>query len=342
MKFSRFIHFSAILILLFTVSGCALFKGSKKPVELQLRYNSYAAITYGATFDLDAYLLYSNGKEKNINGKDELTIKITGAESYRNGRIHINQYPTQLSSNVISVYASYVKDDISLKAETKIPFNYKDNVNLFFLGNRGPNGANGEKGGTALLFRDGKPGSDGGPGGDGYAGDNLTVYIWKDSVDFYFIRVNNLTDGKKYIYKIKDSGFNFTLSTSGGNGGDGGTGGSGGNGKDGVLEGSKTKLPGDGGKGGAGGNGGMGGKGGSIYIFIHPNASAIQPHIFGYNYGGNGGDAGKGGSGGKAGVPLAGQSAASDGLNGNNGFAGQPGQQGDVVQVLVEEFDIEY
>jgi len=342
MKSNRFVYFYFFLLLISSVSSCALFKGNKKPVELQLRYNSYAAITYGAQFDLDAFLIYSNGKDKNVNGKEELTVKVTGAEYYRNGKIYIENYPTQLSTNTISIYASYVKDDVSLKAETKIPFNYKGDVLLYFSGNKGVDGTNGEKGGTQLLFRDGKPGTDGSSGTDGFKGDDLTVYIWKDSVEFYFIRINNLSSGKKYIYKIKDSGFNFNISSPGGQAGDGGSGGSGGSGKDGVLDGTKAKLPGDGGKGGDGGNGGYGGKGGNIYIFIHPNAAEIQEHIFGYNYGGNGGNAGKGGSGGKAGVPLAGQTAASDGLVGHNGFAGQQGQQGDVMQVLVEEFDIEY
>jgi hypothetical protein len=340
MKAVKSIQISALL-LIFVLSGCALLKGNKKPVKLVLRYSSEANINYGSSFNLETFIIYSNNKEKEVTGKDELTIGISGASYRKNGTVSIDSYPTKLSSNTISVSASYVKEDISLQTQIDIPFNYKGNIQLHFDGRDGEKGTTGDKGSTALLFRDGKEGGVGGNGTSGSSGDNLTVYVWKDSVDFYFFKVQNLKTSVTYIYKIKDRGYSFSLNATGGQGGKGGEGGNGGDGKDGSVSDDKVKDPGDGGKGGMGGNGGNGGNGGDVYVFIHPNAADIQPRVTTSNYGGTAGAGGDGGKGGKAGTPATGQTAASDGTAGASGTGGYSGSNGN-FQVLVEAFDIEY
>ncbi|MBK7129734.1 MAG: hypothetical protein IPM74_05490 [Crocinitomicaceae bacterium] len=327
--------------LIFLFNGCAIFGGGKKPVALELRYDQNAYINYGYSFNLEAVLIYNNGKEKEVTTKDETEIKVEGAY-YSYGRITIDKYPRKLSSNLIRVHATYKKDEVNFVQDIEIPFNYKGEIELDFRGKQGSTGIQGENGGTALLFRDGKDGGTGGIGGDGFTGDNLTVYVWKDSGDFYFIKVNNLTTSVSYMYKMKSSGYPFRLNVSGGQGGSGGDGGSGGEGKDGSNNNNKIKLPGNGGRGGMGGVGGTGGKGGNVYVFIHPNAEDFRQKISCYNYGGPGGYGGKGGSGGRGGRPLEGQTAGTNGGDGTPGQRGYDGAPGDVFSVLVEEFDIEY
>lgn len=323
------------------LNSCAIFQGNNKPTELKLAYDESSFINYGYSFKLKSSLVYSNGKEKNITGKEELNIEISGAQ-YDNGNIYINAYPQKLTGNVIKVSAAYSKDEIQLNTSIEIPFNYKGDIELNFKGKQGSQGSRGEKGGTALLFRDGKDGGQGGMGSDGFPGDNLTIYVWKDSVDFYFLKVNNLISGETYIYKTKATGYAFRLNVNGGQGGQGGQGGDGGDGKDGSENNGKLKTPGNGGKGGAGGQGGNGGRGGNVYVFLHPNAQEFQKYISVYNFGGPGGRGGKGGEGGRGGTPLTGQTAGTAGTNGVNGQDGFQGLSGDVVSFIVEEFDIEY
>jgi hypothetical protein len=344
---ARFMHsFKLILVLFFAgllsgLSGCAVFKSGKKPVELEIRYNDGNYINYGKNFPVEIYVKYSNGKEKEVTGKDELTVTAAGA-FYGNGYVQIDAYPKKITSNQIKISATYTKDEVTLKDEVTIPFNYKGDIEIAFTGRQGSNGSTGENGVTPLLFRDGKEGGSGGPGGDGGSGDNLTLYVWKDSMEFYYIRVNNLTTSQTYIYKIKKSDYRFHMNVSGGQGGTGGKGGQGGDGKDGSNNNNKLKAPGNGGMGGTGGIGGTGGKGGNIYVFIHPNAAEIQ-HIFTCNnFGGSGGYGGEGGSGGRGGTPLEGQTAGSAGVNGSKGTSGYNGAAGDVFTILIENFDIEY
>jgi hypothetical protein len=341
MKAIKHNRFTLITLLTFIATSCAVFQGNKKAVALELRYNKAAYINYGYTVELNSFLIYNNGKEKDVTNKDELKVNVQGA-FYGNGAFRIYEYPKKLSTNLVRVSATYQKDDVNLSASLDIPFNYKGDIELSFIGKNGSTGEKGSKGSTPLLFRDGNVGGDGGIGGDGFAGDNLTVYVWKDSGDFYFIKVNNLTTSQNYIYKIKNEGYGFKFKVNGGQGGRGGDGGDGGDGKDGSNNNNKLKAPGNGGKGGIGGTGGTGGRGGSVYIFVHPSASDIQSKFAVYNFGGYGGNGGEGGDGGKAGTPLTGQAAGSAGAKGQNGASGYNGSNGDVVQILVEEFDIEY
>lgn len=341
MKAIKLNRFVLMLLLIFIATSCAVFQGNKKPVGLELRYNKAAFINYGYAFEVNSILMYSNGKEKDVTGKDELKITVQGG-SYNRGWVSIEQYPKKLSSNLIRISATYIKDKTNLTQTIEIPFNYKGDVELNFKGRQGSSGEKGTKGSTPLLFRDGNTGGDGGLGGDGFPGDNLTVYVWKDSGDFYFIKVNNLSTSQNYIYKIKNEGYGFKFNVNGGQGGTGGDGGDGGDGKDGSNNNNKLKAPGNGGPGGTGGMGGTGGNGGSVYIFVHPNASEIQSKFAVYNFGGSGGNGGDGGNGGKAGRPLEGQAAGNAGAKGQNGSGGYNGSNGDVFQIIVEAFDIEY
>ncbi|MBK9192658.1 MAG: hypothetical protein IPM77_14830 [Crocinitomicaceae bacterium] len=78
-----------------SLSTCAVFKSGKKPVELEIRYNDGNYVNYGKTFPVEFYVKYSNGKEKEVTGKDELTVNTAGA-FYSNGYIHIDGLPKKL------------------------------------------------------------------------------------------------------------------------------------------------------------------------------------------------------------------------------------------------------
>jgi hypothetical protein len=330
----------AVVALLCTLNSCRILKGGKKPVRLELRYSPEAFINYGYSFNLEAYVIYSNGKEKEVTGKDGFSLQIVGA-TYSSGMVVIENYPRTVSENIIKITGKYVNDDANLIHAIDIPFNYKGVVTVFLGGSVGSQGIPGADGGTALLLRDGKTGEPGMPGGRGSDGHNLTVYIWKDNLEFYRIKVLDLTTNQTYYYKTNNPDYGFTFDVSGGRGGTGGTGGAGGNGKDGVSTDKKTKLPGNGGTGGAGGVGGQGGNGGNVYVFIHPNAAPIESKISAYLYGGQGGYGGDGGKGGRGGSPLEGQAAGATGSGGSGGLGGMPGNPGTVFQVLVENFDVE-
>ena len=323
------------------LTGCAIFGGDKKPGKLELRYDKNSFINYGHSFKLEAYVLYNNGKEKEVTGKDELQIKIHGA-SYNNGWVSVDGYPAAFGSDVIKIDGYYTKDEISLSHALDIPFNYTGDLVVAFTGRKGSQGMDGEKGNTALLFRDGNSGDTGLNGNKGGDGDNLTVYVWKDlTTGLYKIKVTNLITNTSYYYKTTSSNYAIRFDVSGGEGGKGGNGGNGGDGKDGSSTEKKTKEPGDGGDGGWGGDGGSGGNGGNVYVFIHPNAAEVQSRITAYLNGGPGGEGGDGGTGGKGGAPLEGQTAGTSGGAGRSGNRGINGLPGTVFEVLVEEFDIE-
>lgn len=328
--------------LLSTLSLAGLTNEKKVPKSLEFSLSQTAFVNYSSVFQVECYLTYNNGKKKEITGKDELTVSVTGPATYSRGKIYVDAYPQKLCENTIRIKGAYKKDKISLETSLEIPFNYKGDIELNFSGTQGSSGQDGAKGSTQLVFRDGNKGEDGGPGGEGSRGDNLTVYVWQDSVDFYFIKVNNLTSGKTYIYKIKENGYGFRIKVNGGKGGKGGKGGNGGDGKNGSSNNGKTKLPGNGGNGGSGGMGGTGGNGGDVYVFIHPNASSFQSKIAVYNFGGTGGDGGDAGKGGAGGSALEGQTAGTKGTDGASGTPGYSGLNSTVFQILVEEFDIEY
>lgn len=332
----------SLVIFTLLLGGCSLFKSGKKPVRIEIQYDRNAFINYGHSFYVKTYLIFSNGKEKNITGKDELTVTCSGGQYYNNGLITLDNYPQKLTSNTVSLKAVYQNGETTLASSLNIPFNYKGDVTLNFSGSPGEAGIKGSNGTTALLFRDGKDGDSGGTGSNGAPGNDITAHIWKDSVDFYYLRIKNLATSKTFIYKSKLTNYGFSIDISGGQGGQGGDGGEGGPGKDGSKTDNKVKEPGNGGNGGSGGMGGSGGKGGSAYVFIHPNAADFQPYIRINNRGGNGGLPGNGGAGGKPGTPLEGQTAASAGSSGTAGVSGYSGYNGDVLQILIEEFDIEY
>ena len=329
---------SSFLIL----AGCNLFKGSKTPTGIEFKYNTSANINYGYSFSFKTVLVYSNGKTKNISGKEELDITIEGGD-YNNGSISLPSYPTSFQKDTIKIEATYTNGDLVFKKSIAIPYNYKGDLKLDFSGNSGDDGEKGSNGGTSMIFGYGKDGDAGGQGKDGYNGSDLLVHIWKDEISqLYFIRVTDINADKMYFFKNQDSGYGIKLDITGGKGGKGGNGGDGGDGKDGRIKKEKKKEPGDGGNGGSGGNGGNGGNGGSVYVFIHPNAAEIQSRIAIYNFGGEPGIGGNGGKAGLGGKPLEGQNAGTDGIAGNAGVPGVSGNTGEAYEISVEEFDIEY
>ena len=340
MKLSVNSLFHTIVLSSLFLTGCAIFKGDKKPTAIDFEFDSNSNINYGYSFNFKTNLIYSNGRTKDITNKSELTIDIKGAE-YNNGRISIENYPKSFSNNIISVSATYTKNEIILSKKVDIPFNYRGDVIVNFTGAKGDQGAKGSDGGSSLLFRDGKDGDPGLEGQMGKTGDNLTVYVWRAGDNLFRVKVNNLSSGQIYYYYFKNYGFGFKFNVNGGEGGNGGDGGDGGDGKDGSSTDKKTKEPGNGGNGGAGGNGGTGGNGGDVYIFIHPNAAEIQGQFAVYNFPGAGGKGGSGGKGGKAGTPITGQAAANAGMAGIAGNSGLVGLSNGNLQYIIEEFDIE-
>ncbi|MFT4602992.1 MAG: hypothetical protein ACI857_003179 [Arenicella sp.] len=319
--------------------------GSKKwgtPTGIEMRHAENAEINYGKKFRVQTFLKYDSGKEKDVTDKTELKLRSKGAE-LSGSFISISSYPTSFQNDTIVVTASYVKKDLNFSIGKKIPFNYKGELMLQFSGEEGLAGTIGSDGSTPLLFRSGKPGDAGGLGGNGGTGHDVSVHIYKSEKDsLYYIKVTDLNASQIFFFKNKDVGFPITIHSTGGRGGQGGLGGDGGDGKDGKKTEKKVKSPGSGGSAGDGGIGGIGGNGGTVFVIIHPSAKEIQSRITAYVLGGPGGEGGPGGAGGKGGGPLEGQEKGSDGLSGDMGAQGAQGIVGMPIQMIVEDFDIDY
>ena len=329
------------LLTLAILSGCALFKGHKEIEGIKFSYADNSTINYGHNFYLKTILVYKGGKEKNITSKKELNIELTGGK-YNNGKITIDGYPEQLGYDTIFVKAIYTVNDTSYSLQQAIPFNYKGDLKIDFVGNQGSVGEDGKNRSTPLLLRNGKDGEAGENGENGQNGHELTVNVWKEiETDRYRIKVSNLITSKVYYYTYKDNGFGIVFNVNGGNGGNGGNAGDGGTGKDGIITEKKNKNPGNGGDGGNGGTGGNGGNGGTVYVFLHPSAKELKNKIAIYNFGGESGKGGSSGDGGKPGTPEDGQSSGTDGVSGTEGGIGKNGYQGTAFQVVIEDFDIE-
>ncbi|MGV6862666.1 MAG: hypothetical protein ACWA41_12920 [Putridiphycobacter sp.] len=327
-----------LIIFLFGISACAIFKGKGSLSEIKITYNPNAEINYGKRLPIDVVAHFSNGKTKTVTTKKETTVYVTGAK-YQNGQVYLPLVSKQIKEESIYVQASYTFKDKIYKDSVLIPYNFRGAVTLNFSGLTGEKGMTGENGKTPLLFKNGTDGGKGLIGGHGKVGDDLQVYIWKENA-FYYIKVYNMTSEKTYFYTASGNTNLYTFKTNGGAGGTGGTGGEGGDGKNAESALGKNKVAGNGGDGGDGGNGGDGGKGGSVYVFIHSNATDFQNKINVVNSGGAGGRAGAGGSGGKAGKVLEGQTAKSAGAAGNPGLQGLPGENGDIISIEVVNFDI--
>jgi hypothetical protein len=186
--------------------------------------------------------------------------------------------------------------------------------------------------------RDGQNGKDGAEGKDGQAGQNgqdgtdarlLKIMVWLDQ-DSSLLRIRTDYDQIINDYKLIPgvTGLGIIIK-----GADGGKGGNGGNGGKGMKRGIQ-----DGGKGGDGGNGGDGGRGGSIEIYVSPEAEKYLPQININNSGGNGGAGGEGGRGGKHAVTdgaslfeviFPGRNA-----DGNRGMQGAFGENGPPATIL--------
>jgi len=321
------------------ISSCKIFKGGKTLTHISFQVDLNKPINYGYKLPIKTIANYSNGKTKEITSKSDLTIKITGAK-YEKGLIYCNSNPTSFQRDTIDISATYIKDNKDYTVSLLIPFNYKGAVNFNFNGKNGTNGATGSKGGSTIIFRNGKDGGIGSDGGDGELGHDITMFVWKEA-SLYYIKINDMTDDKTYYYKANDLTQAYNIYVAGGSGGQGGQGGKGGNGRDGKKTEKRTKLPGNGGDGGQGGNGGNGGKGGNVYIFIHPNATNFQQKITTNNIGGNPGLGGLGGKAGRGGTPLEGQSPTKNGNVGLNGSSGLQGAPGDVINIEIQAFDID-
>ncbi len=332
------IIFLGFLILL---SGCAVFNRNRTVDKIKMEYSTEANINYGYSFKLNTILVYTDGKEKKITGKKELTVTASGA-TYQNGRLYIDGYPDSLKKDVIEVKATYVQDEKSHTVSETIPFNYNGELKIDFSGKAGAEGNSARNRSTPLIGRNGNDGDHGTDGAAGENGHDLTVNIWKMAkTDMYGVKVVDLVDNNVYYYRYKDKGFGIRILVNGGNGGNGGDGGDGGNGKEGSIKDGKNKSPGDGGNGGNGGNGAIGGNGGTVYVFLHTNANEIQRKITVLNHGGQGGKLGQAGDAGKAGAAAAGQNAAQGGQKGIGGVPGTMGNQGEPVEIIIEDFDYE-
>ncbi len=329
------------IMILLSLLGCAVFKGTISVVSLRLEYDTNAAINYGQSINLKTIGIYSNGSERDITGRKELDIQLKGAV-YFNNKIHIGGYPTEWMPDTVFVEANWITDANVVSEKIKIPFNYRSDLSLPFVGDNGINGEHARDRSTPLLFRDGNDGENGLNGQSGLDGHQLAVYVWKipNSV-LYKIKVCNLTTQINYYFFFKENGQAIRINVSGGSGGNGGNGGAGGTGKDAELTEKKTKDPGNGGNGGNGGDGGPGGFGGSVIIFLHPSAISLEKKFAIINLGGSGGVGGKAGVYGTPGKPLDGGTIGSSGTSGLDGTNGQQGAEGDPYQVYIESFDIE-
>ncbi len=334
-----------LLIFSFIVAILSISCGAKKwgtPVGMQINYSETDNVNYGHSFRVQTILVYSTGKTKDITKEKETTYKIQGGKINGN-RVSVPGYQKSFGENKVKLEASYTKKDVHYSLSATFPYNYKGDLIIKRNGANGHVGSEGEKGKGNMLFRNGTDGQDGGNGSDGADGHDLTLHIYKDTInDIFKIKVTDVSTTNVFYYKNKDMGFPIKIFSNGGHGGAGGNGADGKDGKDGRMKEDKEKFPGDGGNGGNGGDAGSGGTGGSIYIFIHPSASGIENRIVSYANAGNAGIGGKGGLAGEAGKPLEGQDGAKNGTAGTLGQIGLMGNPGPPLQMSVEDFDIDF
>ena len=336
------IAFVLLIIPLFII-GCGISKGKKIPAKIEIRYDEKSEINYGSTIPFKTILTYTSGKQKDISGKSDLGIKVTGAKHVSRS-IKVPAYPLSFGSDSILIEASYSKGELIFTDAKTMHYNYKGDLKLGFNGGNGSSGSDGSNGGSSMVFRHGKDGDIGLEGGLGENGHDLVLHVYKsDTSDFFFIRVTDLVSSSMYYYRWKNIGFGIKIYVNGGDGGQGGDGGDGGDGKDGKITEKKEKRPGDGGNGANGASGGSGGDGGSVYIFLHSTAAEMQYKISVFNQGGNPGAGGKAGKAGEGGKPAEGQSQTENGVGGEyHGGPGNLGSSGPAVQISVEEFDIDF
>ena len=302
-------------------------------------YDSYAESNIGSPVKGTVSAQMKSGEVRQLknnqgfSSSDNIHVRVADEEFSIYTRL------ASFQTNSIPVTLSYTdKDNNTISSNDTVRLNFRGNTAFFGYGVAGKRGADGNDGGTALLFRYGNDGDPASPGENGTDAHDLEVHVWR-SGDTTFFYVEDLVTRHISRFITVGADAQLTINAYGGDGGLGGEGGQGGNGKDGEESKGKVKLPGNGGRGAQGGQGGQGGRGANVTLIIHPSATEIEKALLIYNQGGSGGTGGKGGAGGKAGKPLAGQSAAQDGQAGQAGSFGPRGINGNTIK-LVQEFDL--
>ncbi len=312
--------------------------------RINIEYNTNQPLNYGSKFNGKIVMKMKDRTERDITHHNQLLLNENIIEvNNLKDELEINERPLKFNDSIVNfTYKFKCKKDMVYTQKDSIYLNFYGPLTVDYSGSNGRHGANGKNSNTPTLFQDGKTGEVGSNGENGQKGFDIHVYIWKVYTRYQILVVDQLSFSKAY-YNLKemDQQKLLTILSNGGNGGNGGDGGEGSKGRDGVLNSTKSKNPGFGGNGGNGGSGANGGNGGNIDVFIHNNASEIQPKLNLLNSPGTGGLSGTGGKGGKAGTALTGQKPVSNGANGSNGWSGMNGQLSGNVQVLLQDFNFE-
>lgn len=331
--FKLFFLFSLSLL----IFSCGILRKNKTPQTIQIKVHSGAAINYATPIPIDILATYANGKTRTISDNNSISIETTAGTVNKNTVSPI-AFPVNFNDSTIHITAKFKNDTAIITDKLTLPFNYLSDLILDFSGEKGEDGEDGNKGALNFLTRSGTDGTAGENGQLGVDGHELMLHIWMANAKYY-IRVADLTSKAVYYYAIKPTPYKLLINVSGGAGGNGGDGGKGADGKDAENKNGKAKDAGAGGNGGNGGNGGIGGVPGSVYIYLHPTATAIKNNIIIKQDLGQPGNLGNGSKGGQGGMTSTTGTYAPSGYDGSNGIVGFENQSDNIVSIDIQDFD---
>ncbi len=328
------------LTIIFLLSGILVSCHSSKSLvnnisSVSLEIDRNETVNVGSSFEYVLLVQLKSGGQRKI--KDDALVTI-GDGMFTDAGKHQARTVGPLPNFIDSVFPISLKisiEEYEFEGIDSIQLNFKGPIIVNWPSPDGKDGVE-PRASTATLFsRDGLEGRPGGDGEDGVTGRNIISYMWLEAGELRMVVDCDRCEEKSYYRsRSKDS---IIVTLNGGNGGDGGTGGKGGNGK----PGKEAKPPGNGADGGTGGNAGNGGEGGSMLIFIHPEAAYLNESISLSNLGGNAGTPGKGGAPGLSGKPMKNQEKRLDGKQGESGKEGTSGKTGPSVKYSIVEFSVE-
>ena len=328
----------AIILLGLLLSSC----GSTKKIDvatirtIYLEHNPVLPLNYGGKFEGKIKAITTDGEEIDLTNNRHLTVTSNDVVQFGKN-FNIVKHPSSFDDPYIRLSYTYANKEDVIAFSDSIQLNFRGDLRVDGSGKDGENGENQKDRSSPIVFRDGKHGEHGTDGEHGGSAGDYITYIWKEGAD-YFIYAQNIHTKVEWRFISREPGA-ILFDHSGGDGGKGGSGADGSNGKDGVIDGDKSKAPGNGGNAGNGGNGGNGGNAGSIVLFLHSNAAELENKIA-FNM--SAGNAGQFGAMGKPGLPgkaLEGQLEGFKGQIGRNGLTGMRGQDGQAPPITIQEFD---
>lgn len=328
----------AILLSAAVLSAC----GSTKKLDVStiraiyMEHNPVLPLNYGGKFEGKIKAITTDGEEIDITNNRHLTLNSNDIVQIGKN-FTIVKHPSSFDDHYIRFAYTYVNKEEIINFSDSILLNLRGDIRIDGSGKDGEHGINQKDRSNPVVFRDGKNGEHGTDGAHGTSAGDFIAYVWKEGTD-YFIYAQNIHTKEEWRFVSREPK-KILFDLSGGHGGNGGRGADGSNGKDGIIDGDKSKVPGNGGNAGNGGNGGNGGNAGSVILFLHTNAAELESKI---TFNVSAGNAGEFGAMGKPGLPgkaLEGQLEGFKGQIGRNGLTGMRGQDGQVPPITIQEFD---